>query len=489
MAAYTGILGIVSILALAFALSNQRRAINWRLVTCGLCLQIILAVFILRVPMGRKLFQVVGHGVEVLLQYSDAGAGFVFGPLVSDTAKMTELFGPAGAFIFAFKLVPTIIFVSALASIAYHIGLLPWVIRHMARWIDFIMGASGSEALSNSASVFVGQIEAQLLIKPYVSTLTMSEMLAVMSGSMACIAGGVMAVYIQMGIPASYLMAASLMAIPGSLVISKLMYPETEKSPTQGEVKITLEHQTLNLIDAITRGASEGLKIGLTVCAVLIAFVALIAMANGLVGMLGVQLAQWIDPASEYPVLWGMDLNHLTLDVILGRLFKWVALLLGVAPQDADAVGALMGTKLILNEFVSYSQLAPMIRDGAMDPRSIVIATFALCGFANLGSVAMQIGGIGEMAPNRKGDLAKLGLKALLCGTMASYLSSALAGVLSVTSGSGTVVANGAVMFLFCLAMAVLIGVNWVHHTTKHRRPRFQDRLDKIRDEQMSRPV
>lgn len=489
MAAYTGILGIIAILALAYAMSNARSVINWRLVVCGLCLQVILAVFILRVPLGQKLFAIIGHGVEVLLQYSDAGAGFVFGPLVSDTAKMTELFGPAGAFIFAFKLVPTIIFVSALASIAYHIGLLPWVIRQLAKWIDFIMGASGAEALSNSASVFVGQIEAQLLIKPYVSSLTMSELLAVMSGSMACIAGGVMAVYIQMGIPASYLMAASLMAIPGALVISKLVYPETDVSPTQGEVRISLEHQTLNLIDAITRGASEGLKIGLAVCAVLIAFVALVAMANGIVGWLGIQLAQLIDPMSEYPVLWGMDLNHLTLDAILGRLFKWVALLLGVAPQDADTVGALMGTKLILNEFVSYSQLAPIIRDGAMDPRSVIIASFALCGFANLGSVAMQIGGIGEMAPNRKGDLAKLGLKALMCGTMASYLSSALAGLLASSQQSTSAVADGGVVFLFCLAMAVLIGVNWVHHSTKGRQPRFQQRLKKWRDEQMPRPL
>lgn len=488
MESLTGLLGIVLILGLAYNLSNQRRLINWRLIVCGLCLQIVMSIFILRVPFGQKLFAWVGHQVEVLLTFSDAGAGFVFGPLVSDTAKMTELFGPAGAFIFAFKLIPTIIFVSALASIAYHIGFLPWVIRQMARWIDFIMGASGSEALSNTASVFVGQIEAQLLIKPYVSTLTMSEMLAVMTGSMACIAGGVMAVYIQMGIPASYLMAASLMAIPGALVISKLVYPETETSPTQGEVKISLEHQTLNLIDAITRGASEGLKIGLAVCAVLIAFVAIIAMANAVVGWLGMQLAQVIDPASEYPVLWGLDLNHLSLDAILGRLFSYVALVLGVVPKDADTVGALMGTKLILNEFVSYSQLAPMIADGALHPRSVTIATFALCGFANLGSVAMQIGGIGEMAPNRKSDLAKLGMKALMCGTMASYLSSALAGLLTVNVSGDSPVNNNVVIFVFCLAMAILIGVNWVYHTTKRQGPRFQDRLRQIRDEKSARP-
>lgn len=458
------IAGIALLLLVAIALSNNRQAINWRLIICGLCLQVILAILILRLPLGQQLFALLGQAVEKLLSFADAGAGFVFGPLVSDTEAMTEIFGPAGAFIFAFKLIPTIIFVSALASLAYHLGVMQWVVRHMAKLIDRLMGASGSEAVSNTASVFVGQIEAQLLIKPFIATLTQSELLAVMSGSMACIAGSIMAVYIQMGIPAAYLIAASLMAIPGALVISKLVMPETEESPTQGQVAIHVEKDSLNIIDAAAHGASDGLKIGLNVLAMLIAFIALIAMIDYLIGWAGVGLAAVIDPQSEYPVLFGMDLTNLTLSTILGQLFSPLAWLLGVPGNEASTIGSLMGTKIVLNEFVAYSQLSPLISDGVLSQKGITIASFALCGFANFSSIAMQIGGVGEMAPQRKGDLALLGIRALICGSMASYVSAALAGLLSPNmSATGDQLSNGWVAFIFSAAVSILIATNWAY--------------------------
>ena len=473
-----GLLGFVAILLLAYGLSRHRRAIHWRLVVCGLCLQILIAITVLRMPGGPWAFQQLGHGIETLLHYADVGGGFVFGPLVSNPEKMIELFGPAGGFIFAFKLVPTIVFVAALASWAYYIGLLPWVVQRLAWAVDRLMGASGAEALSNSASVFVGQIEAQLLIKPYVETLTKSELLSVMSGSMACIAGGVMAVYIQMGIPASAMITASLMAIPGALVISKLVWPETEISPTQGNVVVHLEQESLNSIDALARGAADGLKIGLNVCAMLMAFLALMALVDGVLGWTGATVAHWVDPQSEYPTWFGLDWSHLTLASVLGQVFSPMAWLLGVPSSEAPIVGGLMGTKLVTNEFVAYSQLSPLIRDAAMSAKSITIASFALCGFANVGSVAMQLGGIGEMAPNRKGDLARLGLWALLCGSLASYASAALAGVLMPGPGSWP---DGAIALLAALALGVLVGVNFIHYRSRWQPKTFKTRLEALK--------
>ncbi|MBX2861740.1 MAG: hypothetical protein KTR14_10950 [Vampirovibrio sp.] len=450
MEAFTGLLGILALFGLAFLLSNNRSAINWRLVICGLSLQVMLALFILKLPLGQALFGAVGQGVEKLLSFADAGGGFVFGPLVSDPDKMIELFGPAGGFIFAFKLVPTIIFVSALVSIAYHTGLMQKVVKFVASLVYKLMGASGSEALSNSASVFVGQIEAQLLIKPYIASMTQSELLASMAGSMACIAGGVMAVYIQLGVPAEYLLAASLMAIPGALVISKIIYPETEASNTRGDVKLSIEKQSVNLIDAAARGSSEGLKIGLNVCAMLIGFIALIACADFVIALAGKSLVS-IGAPSE---ILGLNLSDLAIQDILGTMFSGIAVILGVPAQDAMVVGSLMGTKMVVNEFVAYMNLSPLIAEGALDPKSVLIASFALCGFANFSSIAMQIGGIGEMAPSRKADLARLGLKAMICGTMASYVSAALAGVLMSTGES-----TGASYVLPLVGMAICAAI------------------------------
>jgi CNT family concentrative nucleoside transporter len=292
------------------------------------------------------------------------------------------------------------------------------------------MGASGSETTSNAASVFIGQVEAQILIKPYMPTLTQSEMLAVMAGSMACISGAIMAVYIQMGVSASYLMAASIMAIPGALVISKIFYPETEQSVTRGAIKLEVEKTSVNVIDAMAHGAGEGLKVGAIVCAMLIAAVAIIGLLDYMLGKVGVMLvATFFDSAKDVVVL-NIDLNNLTLGGILGGVFRYAALVMGVPLQDATVVGGLMGTKMVINEFVAYSQMTPLIEGQLLDPKSIIIATFALCGFANFSSVAMLIGGLGELAPDRKHDLARLGLRAMFCGTLASYLSATIAGII-----------------------------------------------------------
>lgn len=426
---WVGLLGIIAVLALAYAMSNNRKAINWRLVICGLIMQLGIAIFVLKVEFGQQLFRTIGDGITAILHYSDKGAGFVFGPLVSKPEVMKQLFGPEGEFIFALRVVPTIIFVSSLVSISYYLGIMQRVVKWVAVLVAAVMGASGSEALSNAASVFVGQVEAQLLIKPYVASMTMSELLASMTGSMACVSGGVLAVYIGLGIKASYLLTASIMAAPGGLVIAKIVFPETEHSKTKGTVEIEVQKTNTNLIDAAAHGASDGLRIGLNVVAMLIAFIALVWLLDGALGLTCQQLYNWglrLDGL-------GIDLAHIRLYDIFGLVFAPVAWLLGVPWPDAHTVGRLMGEKMVLNEFVAYVDMSAMLKH--LDATSIsrhaeLIATFALCGFANFSSIAMQVGGIGEIAPSRRQDLARLGVKALICGTMASYLSAALAGLL-----------------------------------------------------------
>lgn len=439
MGIFTGLIGIAVIMAGAYAFSNNRQAINWRLVICGMSLQLLMAVFCLNVEVGRQFFIYMGQGIEKLLSFSDQGAGFVFGFLITQPDKLNEIFGPGSSFIFAFKLIPTIIFVSALVSIAYHLGLMQRVVKVFAWLVNKIMGASGAEALSNSASIFVGQIEAQLLIRPYLSTMTQSELLAVMTGSMACIAGGIMAVYIQMGVPASYLLTASLMAIPGALVISKMVYPEVEESPTKGEVTLEINKTSVNLIDAAAHGAGEGMKIGIAVMAMLIGFIAIIAMLDFFVAKAGLFLATYTPFSLEFI---GLDLANLSITAILGTIFWPIAVMLGVPVQDANTVASLMGTKMVINEFVAYMQFAPMIGE-TLSQKAVVITSFALCGFANLSSIAMQVGGIGEMAPDRKHDLARFGLTAMFCGTAASYVSSAWAGILTSLPQENTLLPYG----------------------------------------------
>lgn len=430
---FTGLIGIVGLLGVAYLFSRNRKAINWRLVVSGLVLQWIIAIFILKVPVGQQIFAGIAAGIAKLLSFSDQGAAFVFGPLVSQPEALSRIFGPGGSFIFAFKIIPTIIFVATLVGIAYHIGLMQRVVQAVAWVVCRLMGASGAEALSNAASVFVGQVEAQLMVKPYVGAMTKSELLAVMTGSMACISGGMMAVLIAMGVSAPYLLAASLMAAPGALVIAKLVYPEVEEPQTRGNVQLVVERSTVNLVDAAAHGASDGLRIGLQVVGMLIGFIALLGLVDWSIAKTGAALAQ--AGLNLEPV--GVDLAHLSLKTILGWGFSGVAVALGVPFEDAATVGSLMGTKLVANEFLAYSDLTAMMQHAGtgavgmpLNPKSVAIATFALCGFANFSSVAIQIGGIGEIAPERKTDLARFGLTAMLCGTMASYVSAAMAGII-----------------------------------------------------------
>jgi len=425
MERFTGVFGIILILAIAFLFSNNRKAINYRLVFSGLGLQLLLALFILKTSPGQNLFAWVGHKIEQLLQLADKGGEFVFGGLIKPEL-LKPIFGDQYSFLFMFKIMPTIIFVAVLVNIAYHIGLMQIIVSFFARIVHTLMRVSGSEALSNVASAFVGQVEAQIMIKPYLSTMTMSELLASMSGSMACIAGGVMAVYISMGVPAPYLLAASIMAAPAALVISKIVYPETEESETKGAVKLEVKKSHANLLDAISHGASDGLKVSLNVIAMLIGFIALIALVNMILAKIGVLLASTGLNLSSV----GIDINHLSLNSIFGSVFSIFAFAMGVPSQDTFIVGGLMGSKIVINEFVAYSQLTPMIAQHIMQPKSIIIASFALCGFANFSSIAIQVGGIGELAPERRSDLARLGFRALLCGTLASYLSATLAGIM-----------------------------------------------------------
>ena len=424
MGRFTGVIGIVVILGLAYLWSNNRKAINYRLVITGILLQIVLAVFILKVPLGQEIFAFLGKGINKLLDFSKEGGYFVFG----DLTKVTNILPPeiVKKGIFLFILLPTIIFVCVLVSMAYHVGLMQRIVAVIARFVHWAMRVSGSEALSNVASAFVGQVEAQIMIRPYLSGMTMSELLASMTGSMACIAGGVMAVYISMGVPASYLLAASLMAAPGALVIAKIVFPETEESETKGVVKLEVKKEHANIMDAIAAGASDGMKVSITVVAMLIGVIALIALIDALLGYFGHFLA-WTGLSLNAI---GLNLDNLRLKDLVGAVFSLIAIVMGVPVKESLPVGSLMGTKMVINEFVAYSDLTPMIQQGILSAKSVVIASFALCGFANFSSVAIQIGGIGALAPDRKADLARLGLKAMICGTMASYISASLAGIL-----------------------------------------------------------
>ena len=424
MGRFTGVIGIVIILGLAFLWSNNRKAINKRLVITGLLLQLVLAIFILKVPLGQEIFAFLGKAINKLLDFSQQGGQFVFGDLTKVTQILPEGIVKSGVFLFV--LLPTIIFVCVLVAMAYHVGIMQRVVAVLARFVRWAMRVSGSEALSNVASAFVGQVEAQIMIRPYLSGMTKSELLASMTGSMACIAGGVMAVYISMGVPASYLLAASLMAAPGALVISKIVFPETEVSETMGKVTLEVKKEHSNIMDAIASGASDGMKISINVIAMLIGVIALIALIDALLGYFGHFLA-WTGLSLNAI---GLDLNNLRLKDVVGAIFSLVAIVMGVPPKESLSVGSLMGTKMVINEFVAYSDLSPMIAKGILSAKSVVIASFALCGFANFSSVAIQLGGIGAIAPNRKADLARLGLKAMICGTMASYISASLAGIL-----------------------------------------------------------
>lgn len=421
---FFGIFGIVFILGLSFLLSNNKKAINYQLVWKGLLLQLILAFFILKSDTGSAIFNFIARVITRVLDFANAGGEFVFGGLVK-RELLVPIFGDQYAFLFMFKIMPTIIFVAVLVSMAYHLGIMQRIVAAFAKAMKWIMNVSGSEALSNVSSAFVGQVEAQILIKPYIKGMTRSELLASMAGSMACIAGGVMAVYIQMGVEAKYLLAASIMAAPAALVISKIVYPETEVSETKGSVKLEIKKTHSNLMDAISHGASDGLKVSLNVIAMLIGVIALIALIDAMLGYSGRFL---YSHTSLDLTMIGIRIQHLSLKEILGSIFSVFAYLMGIPSKDVFICSQLLGTKLAVNEFVAYTDFVKIKE--MLSPKAITIVSIALCGFANFSSIAIQVGGIGELAPERRKDLAALGFKALICGTLASYLSATIAGIL-----------------------------------------------------------
>lgn len=423
MERFLGILGIGLIFLVAFLMSNNKKAINLKTVGMGFFLQILLAIFVLKTPVGKIIFGNIGLFIQKILEFATQGSSFMFGPL-SSSEKLSLVFG-TGSIVFALQLLATTVFITVLVNILYYYKIMQRVIAVLSKAMYKLMDVSGAEAFSNVASSFVGQIMAQIMIKPYVPNLTRSELLASMTGSMACISGGVMALYVGMGVPAEYLLAASIMAAPGALVISKIVYPEDGEPETKSEVKISRKRTHVNVIDSIARGASDGLAVSLKVIAVLLAFVALIAMIDWFLAKFGV----FLHNATHLNLSFlGLDINHLSMKSIIGKLFALFAYFMGVPLKDASAVGSLLGTKFILNEMLGYIDLVAI--KNIISDKSFIIASFALCGFANLSSIAIQIGGIGEIAPNQRKNLSRLGVRALICGTLASYMSACIAGIL-----------------------------------------------------------
>ena len=403
--------GLAFIFLVAFAASTNRRAIRPRVVLWGLSLQFLFALIVLKTSAGQLAFQVLGDKVRQLLDYSAVGAAFVFGPLGDRSVwsrVMNGALGPEGAnyaVIFAFQVLPTIIFIAALFAILYYFGVMQLIVRLFAMVMNRVMGASGAESLNVAASIFMGQTEAPLTIRPYLPGMTQSELMTVMTSGMAHISGGIMAAYIAFGIEPAHLLTAVIMTAPGTLMMAKIFVPETDVPATLGTVRLAIEKTDVNVIDAAGRGTAEGLHLALNVGAMLISFVALIALVNAILGSVG-----------------------LTLQQILGWLFAPVAWSLGVPWRDAATIGNLLGTRMVLNEFIAFSQLGPM--KGTLDPRSFTIATFARCGFANFSSIGIQIGGIGALAPTRRGDLARLGLRAMFAGTLANFVTAIIVGFL-----------------------------------------------------------
>jgi len=412
MGRFTGILGMATMVGLAYVFSSNRRAIRLRTVAWGLGLQMVFAFLVLRVEAGRRLFAWLGDKITTFLGYSYAGSSFVFG----DLGKK----GPP--FYIAFQVLPTIIFVASFFAILYHYGVMQWIIRQMARVMMGFIGTSGAESMNVAASIFLGCTEAPLTIRPFLAKLTRSEMMTIMTSGMAHISGAVMAAYILFGIEAKHLLTAVIMTAPGTLLIAKMLVPETEEPVTAGRVAMTNEEMgedpAENLLGAVAKGTTDGLYMALNVAAMLITFIALIALANGILGGIHNQLAQHL----------GWEWFPASFERIFGVVFAPVAWVIGVPWRDCAAIGNLLGTRMILNEFVAFSLLAG--QKAALDPRSYTIATFALCGFANLGNIGIEIGGIGSLAPSKRGELARLGVRAMLAGTMANLMAASIAGML-----------------------------------------------------------
>lgn len=417
MSSLISLLGIVVLLGIAYLLSNNRKAINFRTVFGALAIQVSLGAFILYVPIGRDALLAVANGVSKVISYGNEGIKFLFGALAGD--KVFEVFGGEG-FIFAVRVLPAIVFFSALISLLYYIGIMQWVIKIIGGALQRVLGTSQAESMSAAANIFVGQTEAPLIVKPYISKMTESELFAIMCGGLASIAGSVMAGYAGMGVPLTYLIAASFMAAPAGLLFAKILYPQTETFNDDIE-KVEMEKPS-NVLDAAAAGASSGMQLALNVGAMLIAFVALIALINGMLGGIG----GWI----------GMP--DLSLGMIFGWVFRPLAWVLGVPWGEAGVAGQMIGTKLAINEFVGYKEFALYLTPDApmqLADKTKAIITFALCGFANFSSIAILIGGLGGLAPNRRGDIARLGLKAVIAGSLANFLSATIAGLFIGLSG------------------------------------------------------
>ena len=400
----TGIFGMAFILGIGIALSRNRRAISWRVVGWGLGLQLAFAIFVLRVTFGRDLFSALGEVVKTILGYSYVGSSFVFGEIGKQQSSL--------GVIFAFQVLPAIIFVSALFAILYYLGVMQLVVKAFAIVMNKVMGASGAESLNVAASIFMGQTEAPLTIRPFLNKMTRSELMTVMTAGMAHVSGSIMAAYIAFGIEARHLLTAVIMTAPGTIMMAKIIEPETETPETLGGVKVEIPRTDVNVVDAAARGTTDGLYLMLNVIAMLVSFIALVALVNGGFG--------WVHGhVSWFPG---------TVQTILGWVFRPIAFVMGVPWHDSGTIGALLGERLVLNEFIAYTDLGKL--KGVLDPLSFTIATFALCGFANISSVGIQIGGIGALAPERKHDLARLGFRAMIAGTLANFLSATLAGML-----------------------------------------------------------
>ncbi len=430
-----GLFGLGVLLAIAWLFSNNKGRVDWKLVGTGVVLQIMFAALVLLVPLGREVFGFLAKVFVRVLEFTAEGSRFVFGPLID-----IQKFG----FIVAFQVLPTIIFFAALMGALYHLGVMQQIVRRIAWAITRVMNVSGAETTSVTASIFVGQTEAPLTVKPYIGRMTDSELMTMMIGGMAHIAGGVLAAYVlmlgggdptQMEFFAKHLLAASVMAAPATLVVAKLLIPEVGEPLTRGTVKIEIEKTTVNVIDGAAVGAADGVRLAINVAGMLIAFIALIAMLNAPLAWIG-----GIELSSGWSINAAMTGDAVTpvvlsLQTILGYVLSPIAWVIGVPWAEADQIGGLIGQKIVLNEFVAYAALNEM--QATLSSHSVLIATYALCGFANFSSIAIQIGGIGSLAPERRGDLARFGLRAVLGGTIATLMTATIAGVLSKLGGFG----------------------------------------------------
>ena len=417
---FISLFGWFAMISIAWAISYNRKLFPWRTVIWGIGLQFTLALLILKTPWGAKLFEFAGKVVQKLIQFSTDGTKFVFGPL-ADSDLMGKTFGAEHGLVFGILVTGTVVIVASLSSLFYHWGILQKVVRAVAFVMRKAMGTSGSETLSAAANIFMGQTEAPLVIRPYIPRMTKSEIMTIMVCGMAHIAGGVAAVYAAMGMAAGYqntaghLLTASVLNCPAALLIAKIMLPETEKSETAGTSPATVPRTTANSIDAICRGAGDGFLLALNIIAMLIAFIAIIALANYVVGF----------PQTHLGVK-----NPVTLQNIFGWANAPFAFLMGVPWQDCVNIGQILGERIVLNEFVGYLDLTTNAKTLALDPRSFTIATYALCGFANFSSIAIQVGGIGSLAPERRSEMAKIGFRAMIGGLLAAYMTASLAGFL-----------------------------------------------------------